>query len=130
MEEVVKALSETLASHLTMHRSPPSFFFLCFFFFCFGFLCSLSCGLVKKESMRLAEERPRTWPALGCGCPARSCRAAPETGAERKSWAEDPTQGAELQLTPRGSRTTSSLQLHSHKPCSYTHPVFFYRKIE
>lgn len=37
MEEVVKALSETLASHLTMHRSPPSFFFLCFFFFLLWF---------------------------------------------------------------------------------------------
>lgn len=27
MEEIVKAVSETFASHLTIHRPPPLFFF-------------------------------------------------------------------------------------------------------
>lgn len=59
MEEIVKAVSETFASHLTIHRPPPLFFFP------FGFLYCFSSGLINKKSRGLTEEIDKESDQLG-----------------------------------------------------------------
>lgn len=124
--EIVKALSETFTSHLTIHR--PFFFF---FFLSFGLLCSFSSGLINKKSIGLTEEATKESDQLGGSvCLAETSPVQYKGRREYgKSWAKEPVLGLDLQLTLQSLQITLSLPLHSQRAMYlHIHSLFFYRK--